>query len=260
MIIERTNLHFPNPLPDGSMGLPPKSIVGPCAMGCDVRPGSYDVSIVDIQKPRPDMKIPRLVFYGKVRDENEVAWLAQQYPVRVGIVDCRPDGTVIDRFVKRMNKLHKNFWRVQYNPNSASAIEMSFNEANRLITLHRTMAIDEVFFAVSNTAMAIPENFRDICSGLFAREMCNSTRTAEINSRGEESYSWSKGDDHALHSLAYSCCAVKIGKLNTIGSDSNSFARGIVESTFGKKADPMDIADDMPEEDEGMSWSFDAGF
>src|ERR1035441_1029193 len=116
-------IKFPLPVYWGA-GVPPKTVKTPCALGCDVRPGSFDVCIGDVLRPRPDLVIPRILFYGKVRDEADVIYLAQQYPVKCGIADCRPESTVIKRMIDKMRSMRKDFWRAQYPPNASSNVEM----------------------------------------------------------------------------------------------------------------------------------------
>lgn len=264
-------IKFPLP-PYWGAGVPPKAVNTPCGAGCDVRLGSFDVCIGDLFRPRPGVSIPRILFYGKVRDEADVIYLCQQYPVKCGVADCRPESTLIKRMIEKMRRLRKNFWRAQYPPNSTSNVEMVLNEAEHLVTLHRTMTLDEVFFAVSNGMMAVPQNFMEICHGDFVKELTNPTRVPVIE-RGEENWHWTKGKDHPLHAIGYWLAAMKIGKLSGFNAEILMPVRGAVKGIIGSSTDRPDDPDsefvDLPSGIPGMAdvdgsgrstWGDDMGF
>jgi hypothetical protein len=227
------------PLPPGCAGIPPKKVLTPCGLGCDIRPGSFDVCIGTIESPRPGVLIPRIVFYGKVRDEEDVIFLCQQYPVRCGIADCRPETTVIKRMIDRLTAMKKKFWRAQYTPNASSNIEMSVNEQEKIVTLHRTMALDTVFFAASNGMLALPQNYMEICQHKFASEMCQSTRVP-VMERGEEAWHWTSGSDHAFHAVAYMIAAMTLGKLSQYHSDVITTIPGATQGSIKENSDKDD--------------------
>ena len=235
------------PFPKTCMGLQPKLVRGACAMGCDVRPGSWDVAIGDYVWPRPDLKVARLIFYGKVRDEVDVIFLAHQYPVAAGITDSRPDGTLAKRMVERLRRGGKDFWRAQYNTHPTN-VEITENNKEKLLTLERTMTLDGVFYAV-NTALglALPQNWRDLGGrgmgedvGAFGRELMNPTRIPDLW-HGQPYDRWTEdGDDHSLHALNYMLVALQRCKLVVAGAESLMASRGRVVSTL---TDAMDYED-----------------
>jgi hypothetical protein len=242
-------MNIPNiklPLPHGCMGMSPSLLKKPCALGCDIRPGSFDVLIGDIHCPAPDRKILRLVFAGKVRDERDVIWLAHQYPVRCGVVDSRPEGTLAKRLVERMIRARKDFWRAQYATNP-SAVEMSVNQEERLLTLERTMTLDSVFFGFSTgLGVAIPQNFKEITAGKFKSELCASTRSP-VMWKNQPWYRWTENcADHAFHAWNYMLvAAVKCGLDRLTNSDSAMAQPGLVVSggrgdEFYERGDDMD--------------------
>jgi hypothetical protein len=242
--VGRAMITVPLPLPLGCMGIQPKFLTNACAMGVDIRPGSWDVIIGDLWRPGPDRKVARAVFIGKVRDEVDVEFLAEQYPVRCGIVDSRPDGTLSKRLVDRLVKRGKNFWRAQYATNP-STVEMTKNEKERIITLERTMTLDNNSWMPFVTGMgaALPENFRDIMGGKFKNEMCASTRQPVMWNQ-EPWNRWSEGSDHAFHAWNYMMVAMQIGRMEHLGDPTTLMARpGRVESSLSSDFESKDDMD-----------------
>lgn len=215
--MRRLKQHIP-----GCMGVQPSSVTRACAMGCDVRPGSWDVAIAEPWKIKDqDMVMAKLVFYGKVQDEEDVMFLAQQYPVSCGVMDSRPDGSLIQRTVRQLNKMGKDFWRAQYNTNPSN-IERVTNEKEKLVTLNRSMTMDNVLHAfISGLGMALPQNYKYIHKGRsdeygdFVSELLTPTRVTKDASKGEDGLvDWTKGEDHAYHAINYLLAAIAIGKFN----------------------------------------------
>src|SRR6185312_7053570 len=101
-------------LPQGCMGVPPQMVRSACAAGVDVRFGSYDLAIGCVERPAHDRFVTKLVFYGKVPDDEAVMFLMQQYRVVCGVGDARPDATVMARLQTAARKKHIQFWRAQY--------------------------------------------------------------------------------------------------------------------------------------------------
>lgn len=250
------------------MGLPPASVKTSCAIGVDVRPGSWDCGIGFMNRSKPDQPVAKLVFYGKVRDEKDVIFLCNQYPVKCGVVDCRPESTIVTRMIEKLRRQHKQFWKAQYAPNTSSGIEIQINEKEKLVTLHRTMALDRVFYAASNgLGLAIPQNFREICSGQFASELCTSTRVPVIE-RGAESINWTAGADHAHHCLAYMMVAMEIGKRSMGDSTAITTIRGSVAGSLADNSDgdddrfvdPLSMGEATERDDGSVFWDSDVGF
>jgi len=247
------------------MGIPPDTLRNPCACGVDVRPNSWDVSIGDVVRRGPKY-VARLVFYGKVRDEEDVKRLCDEYPVRCGVIDVRPETTLATRLVKSMRKRHKDFWRAQYNTNP-TAIEMTVNENEHLLTLERTMSMDEVYFALDKgESLAIPENYASIEDGKFAEELKAPTKVP-IVWHGEPWWKWTEGADHSFHSLNYMLVAMKVGKLWQARTTGITTIKGMTEGPGGVRGridgpDDSDYLDPMGSpsepfigEDGSSTWS-----
>lgn len=237
------------PLPNGCMGIQPHMVTRPCAVGVDIRFDSFDVAIADVWPQSADQKVARLVFYGKVRDDKDVVWLCHQYPVSCGVVDCRPEGTLAKRFVEKLRRQRKDFWRAQYNTNPSN-VELTVNEKEHLITLERTMTIDNLFLALSTSlGMALPQNWRDIGRapgqdmGAFGKELMAPTKSGVIW-HGMQDFRWDASDgDHATHALNYLLVAIGIGKLHLPRGDALMPMKGLVAGTLGgnmdEEVDPM---------------------
>lgn len=218
---------IPMPLPRSwGWGVRPGDVRNRCAMGVDVRPDSWDVAILDCHRPnrhKPDHMPFRLVFNGKVRDEKDVIWLAHQYPVVCGGVDSRPDGTLAKRLVTALRRTRRDFWRVQYNTNPSN-VEFAKNEKEHLITLERTMTMDEVFIALqSGQGLALPQNYREIGGGTFVSELCAPTRV-QVEWHGQDVPRWTeKEEDHTFHCVNYGMFMARFCNL-WVPSDANVFA------------------------------------
>ena len=254
------------PLPPGwGSGVDPLQVKTACAMGIDVRPNSWDIAIGDVWRPRPDQPVVRLLFYGKVRDDDDVEYLANQYPVRCGAGDARPEFHTMLKLAERLRAQGKKFWRAQYNTNATNNVKLTENRKEWLLTADRTGSLDEVFFAAqSGLGLALPANFRDICGGDFVRELCNPTRVPELR-KGEEYHVWTKGKDHPLHALGYLFIALQAGKLWSGGGSTEIFAMpGSTVGTIRDSVDDgesgyVDICEPSVADDGRMTWTDDTG-
>lgn len=226
--------------PPGCMGMQPALVRGPCGIGVDVRPSSWDCAVCDLVQPREGLWVKRLVFYGKVPDEKHVEFVARQYRVRVGCCDSRPDGTLALRLQKAMLRMHVDFWRCQYATYSTE-IKVKENREERLLTLDRTKTLDDVHWDFQ-TAMGwlIPQNFLeigrtgylsaegrraakemhgvDVMSGGadFASELKASTKILTTQ-HGRPAYVWTEGVDHTFHALNLLKVAIDQGNLQRFG-------------------------------------------
>lgn len=216
-------------MPPGCMGLQPSKVKGNCAMGADIRPGSYDISVAEIARPSKGMVVPRLVFYGKVDDETAAKFVCEQYNVRAVVIDSRPDATIASRFQVDCKKNGIKCWRAQYSPAPTNR-RITTDEGEGLITLDRTQTLDSVFTAFAEgVGISIPQNYREICMGQFAAELCDSNREPVVW-HGIPCFAWkNSGDDHAFHSLNYLMLAIELGKLDAGSPDILLPQKGIVE-------------------------------
>lgn len=230
-------------MPIGCMGVQPSKVRGNCALGLDIRPGSYDCSCAEIVRPKPGVSIPRLVFYGKVDDETAVQFLCEQYNVRSAVIDSRPDATIASRFQADCKKKGIKCWRAQYSPSPTNR-RMTMDEGEGLITLDRTQTLDDVFSAFAEgIGIAIPQNYREICSGQFAAELCDPNRTPVVW-HGVPCFMWkNSGGDHAFHSMNYLRLAIELGKLDAGSPDILLPQKGIVDGTVQIDDDESDYED-----------------
>ena len=228
------------------MGLPPKTIKGPCISGIDVRFNSWDICCADVIRPDFDRYVARIVFYGKLKDEDEALFVMRQYKVVCAVGDTRPEASAMARLQKAAAKERIQFYRAQY-ATSPSTVEATLNTKERLVTLERTMSLDNVYFATSTgLGIALPQNYKEICGGAFLREMTASNRVPVIW-HGEQWSRWTEGGaaDHAMHAVNYCLQAIRLGKLH--------LARGMdIMASRGEMASSLD--DNLDDEDDRPIW------
>lgn len=216
------------------MGLPLNLVQYPCLAGVDIRPGSWDLIIGDLQRNRhTGKKVVRPVFVGKVRDEREVAFLLRQYRVRFGVTDCRPETTLAKRLQEDVYRHGIELWRAEYNTTPTS-IKMQPNPNERLVKLDRTMTLDTVHHAFqTGQGIVLPQNFKDLTRGEFQSEMKGMTRVY-TRWHGKDAYAWEKqGPDHAFHALNLLFVALAISGLGDFDAGSDGIIeKGVVETSF----------------------------
>jgi len=241
----------------------PALVKGPSALGCDIRPGSFDVCICDLLMARNDLWVKRLVFYGKVPDEKAVEFLARQYRVRVGCCDSRPEGTLALRLQQALLKNHVEFFRCQY-ATCETEVKITENREERLLTLARTKTLDDVhhdfstalgwlipqnYLEIGRTAYlseagrrAAKESHGDVWSGGkdFATELKASTKILTTQ-HGRPAYVWTEGTDHAFHALNLLNVAVARGDLQRFGGTAVvGPVKGLVANTLQDSLDDDD--------------------
>lgn len=247
-------------IPNGAMGLLPSMIVGRCAVGCDIRPGSWDVAIGDVVLGSKGLRVPRLVFYGKVRDDEDVEALADQYRAVGGVSDSRPDATLAERLQGRMRKKGMRWWRANYNT-APSDVKMQENVGEGILKLERTMTLDDVHWGfLTGIGIALPQNFREIAGGDFAKEMTSSTRVP-TRWHGQEWNRWAdQGPDHAFHAINYMLVAMaKIG-LAAWGSGeivgaTPGYMRGAKAAQSAPSVTDAVKEDEEEDEEELLTWT-----
>jgi hypothetical protein len=218
-------------LPKGCMGVTPSSVRGPCAIGVDVRPGSWDVVCGDVVMSPAGLYVARPLFVGMVRDELDVLHVMQQYKVRVGVCDTRPETTLAKRLQVSARDKGIEVWRAEYNT-SPSTIDMQANEKEMVLKLDRTMTLDTVHYAFqTGLTVVLPQNFKEITGGDFVREMCSSQRVP-TRWMGKDCYTWEgRGADHAFHAFNYFLAAIRKGNLMAYGgTETMGPSRGLVET------------------------------
>jgi hypothetical protein len=223
-------------LPAGCMGIEPARCVGPRVQGCDIRPNSWDVAVMDVVAVRKGLYVPRLAFYGKVSDEAQALFVAKQYSVMAHVSDSAPDATLAERLQQALRRIGVKAWRASY-LTAPSDVKITENTVERVLKLERTMVLDDVHYAFfGGLGIAIPQNYLEICGGAWKSELSSMTRTP-TKWHGREYNDWVKhGDDHAFHTLSYAFVALEMsGLLTRPGGDATLGAvRGMVESTLGR--------------------------
>ncbi len=240
-------------------GPAPALVRGVRAAGIDIRPNSWDVHVGDVhmvKAPGASVVVPtvRLVFAGKLEDEVQALHVLRQYRVRAALCDSRPDAMLAQRFQRSAARHHVDFWRANYATNPTD-VELRFNEAEKIVTVARTMTLDAVQHCfMTRSGVALPQNLRDLTGGQFVREMTCSTRVPTVW-QGREDWKWEEsGPDHAFHAFNYLMIAVRIGKLDRVGTGlAAAPVRGTVERTLEANLD--DDEDELAIEAGGATWS-----
>lgn len=194
----------------------------PAAAGVDIGTNRWDLAIIDAVSVREGLVVPRLVFYGKMRDEQEATWVCRQYGVQSIVADSMPDGTLVLRWQKNIVGRYgvRRFWRAQYNT-APSQVEFTENESEGILRMDKTLTLDSLKHAFA-TAMGIfiPQNYREIDRGNWLKEMTCSTKVPVIW-HGIATYRWEgPPDDHAFNAMNYAKVAMEYGGLLKWGSAS----------------------------------------
>lgn len=260
------------------MGLPLHLCTRPAVAGIDVRDGSWDVNIGDIKKAQISeaqiqMNIVRPIFIGKLTDEKQVQFVLEQYGVRYGVVDCRPEATLAKRLQESCGKVGIELWRSEYNT-VPSTIKVTRNESERLLKLERTMAMDVVHGAFqTGLKTVLPQNYKDITLGQFSAEMQSPTKVFTTWS-GKPWWIWTKGGaDHSFH--AYTLMMIAFEEISGYAlrgvGEQTIFIRGKVDTMVSEIEDQAEKTEDgkpkpvediityrihqmMNADDDSMSW------
>ena len=174
----------------------PDSCTGRCVMGADV---GNDIH-VQINELLPDGR-RRVVYIGKVRDEEEVADLYKRYNCIVGVIDAMPE----TRLSKRLCSRFRGMFMCRY----IHGIKDNIDPRNKILSVDRTQAIDAVKEMFMTGGILLPANARSLPE--YYSHITSSTRV--LNEKTGE-YSWIEtGPDHLLHAGAYCLKSEKILKM-----------------------------------------------
>ena len=146
---------------------------------------------VIIAKYLPDGRM-RVLYIGVVEHYADIAKLHKDYRVRVGVVDAQPE----TRLSRRITKSLRGMFRCYY----AKVKRDIIDPKNKIITVDRTQALDQVKEIVLMKDIELPINARSIPD--FYPQM---TAAVRIYSREKEEYTWVEGEqkDHYHHSMSY---------------------------------------------------------
>jgi len=243
----------------GCMGVQPATVKGPCAAGVDIRPGSWDVVVGDVQQSQgTKLPVVRPVFIGKVVDEEQVLFVLRQYRVRFAVADTRPETTLAKRLQVACVPHGIKLWRAEYNT-APSTVEVQENAVEGILKLDRTLTLDAVWYAFSQgLTVILPQNYREVTRGSFVREMCSSSRVP-TKWLGRDAYAWEhQGPDHGFHAFNYLLTAVRMSNLLAYGGDRTMGAtRGVVTSRAGRVVTRVDTghrADRTVVAKSGIDW------
>jgi hypothetical protein len=160
-----------------------KSNKAPCVMGVDVGKVFHCVIMT------PDFKI---LYIGHIQDTEELLRTAQEYNVRVGVIDAMPE----IRTVSQIQGRHAGFFKCSYQQMKEP---MRLNGAKREISVDRTAHMDTVKENFVKGRYILPANASSLDNGDFYSHLQSSTRIVQENSA-----KWVETSaDHYFHALAY---------------------------------------------------------
>ena len=177
---------------DYQMRAPKKGAI--CLMGVDVGKLLH----VRISQLLPDKRM-KAVFIGEVRDEQDIVDLYTIYQVKLGIIDAMPES----RMSKSIASKLKNMFICYYGQGKKDSIDIH----NKIITVDRTAALDNVKESVVLKNIILPKNAQSIPN--YYPQMVASTRVWDEK---RQRYIWIEGskEDHFFHAEAYGILARKL--------------------------------------------------
>jgi hypothetical protein len=179
---------------------PNDGVIGPCSMGVDVG-GNLDVRISESHHGKR-----RAVFIGKVKSFDDIHDLILQYNVEVCVVDSMPETQLVQDF---QESAPIDVWLCRYGSEGADK-RMVKNGSKRILNVDRTNALDRSFSAMKAKKNVLPANYRSICKGAYADEMCGPVRQTTEDGKGNLKYEWSKCKDHQRHADLYDMLAFNL--------------------------------------------------
>lgn len=201
--------------------------------------------IADLHRsPITKINVVRLVFGGKLRDEQDTLWVLRQYGVRFAVSDSRPETTIAKRMQLSAREHGIKIWRAEYNT-APSNIEVQENEREGMVKLDRTMTLDRVHYNFQQgLSVALPQNYGEIDRGDFAREMCAGTKVP-TKWMGRDCYVWNhQGPDHKFHAWGYLDVAIRLSNMLAFGGVHTMMAtQGMVASSLRRNIATVDSAE-----------------
>ena len=166
-----------------------------CSMGVDV--GKYfDVRVSEVDDFTGSRK---LVFSGKVKDENELVEIGKEYNVEACVIDSMPETRIAREF-----QANAPFyvWLCRYNGEGIAGVT-KWDSKQMVVSCDRTWLLDKTFAEIKKGRNIFPENIESAINGDLIKEMCGTVRTAEKDNKGNLRYVWSKCADHQRHADGY---------------------------------------------------------
>ena len=146
----------------------------------------------------PDKRL-KTVYIGEAQNYEDIETLYKTYSVRLGVIDAMPE----TRLSKRVVATLKNMFMCFYGDVKKDSIDIY----NKILTVERTQALDNVKEAILLKNIILPRNARTIPS--YYPQMIASTRVWDEK---RQRYFWTEGskDDHYMHAEAYMILARKL--------------------------------------------------
>ena len=173
-------------------------------MGVDV--GSYLHYV--IARFTPERNIQVLTF-GKVQTEDELFSVAKRYNAVIGVIDGLPETRLSKKICGRLKYWFMCFY--------GATKTMKMNERAKMITVDRTISLDEVKESIITRRLILPVGSRYkqplvFQSGIEVSEFYqNMTSSTRVFNEKRQVYDWVHTEpDHYMHSTCYMLIASKL--------------------------------------------------
>jgi len=198
-------------------------------MGIDV--GSpHTVVVSDLPDPagfkrKPDVRLRRLIWAGKVHSLGGIDALVRRFKPRCICIDALPEVEAVIEARKRWGAIIgslNRIWRVQYLWDRIE--EVGLDHRKGLAKVDRTLILDRMVADWRDGRRIVPLDVEDLANGEYVAELQVPTRVVEEGARGEPVFRWSKGKDHSFHAEGYDRLAAELCRLGAVSGDQKGWA------------------------------------
>lgn len=166
-------------------------------MGIDVG-SNFDVRVSEIDEKNRR----KAVYIGKVKSLESLYDIIRKFKVQVAVIDSGPEVRTAQEFQENCSMMGVACWLAKYS-SEGDGKRLRKDFKNNWIFIDRTLAMDEVFSSYVKGKNLIPENYKDIHSGEYIKELNAPTRILDNIDRRNEKFVWKKCKDHSFHADVY---------------------------------------------------------
>ena len=190
-----------------------------CTAGVDV--GKFlDVRISCAPPENPFAR--QAVFIGRARSFDEVESLFRRYGVLRAVVDLYPETRAAEAFQRRMRGI---VWLAEFTAKDDDVRGEELEPDRRIVRVPRTWLLDHAVEAIRGGLNWLPQGIETLCGGRYLPQMLAPRRVASKDRQGNDRWTWTKGEDHALLADAYDWLARRM--LGTPAASSSIYGAGI---------------------------------
>jgi hypothetical protein len=161
---------------------------------------------------------------GKARDLDEIDLIIRQYKVRRGIIDALPEINSVPKWVeKHKGRMVRAFYT--HGPKMQKDSMIKYDPKKRTVSIHRTMAMDEVYTRIAAGSERWPREFHSNREVII--NMTAPVRMEKADDQGQTAAEWvHTAPDHFYHACVYDCCAGMIAPEGVMGVIGQAVTRG----------------------------------